>query len=247
MVSEQILERYLEALLKGDRNGSRSVIEETLQRGIPANQVYMDIVWPIMTEIDNLYREDRISPAQEAFATRINRTIIDQLQNKLPRRGIRNRKIAICTALSENGELGGQMLADLFESDGWEVRFLGGSLNNEDILSFVHGYHPDILLIYGMNGQSAPGVRSLIDTIRSVNAWPDMKIMLSGGVFGRAEGLWEEIGADLYADTAIEAVRVASSDNTPVPERTINRRKRQQENMVEEEDQNQDDVVLAGS
>lgn len=228
MIKENVLERYLKGLLSGDRNACRTVIEEALQSGIPANRVYMDIIWPIMVEIDKLYRENRINAAQEAFATRINRTIVDQLQNKLPRRPQRSKKVVICSASNEQAELGAQMIADLFESDGWETRFLGGNVNNDDILNFIHDYHPDILLLYGINGKDAPATRQLIDNIRNINAWPEMKVMLSGGVFNRAEGLWEEIGADLYAPTANEAVRIASSDDNDIkkPQRTIKRRKK---------------------
>lgn len=230
MVNEAILARYLEPLLRGDRKGCRSVIEETLQRGIPANSVYNDIIWPIMVEIERLLRADKIKPTQEHMATRINRTIVAQLQNKLPRRPEKNKKIAICCAADELQELGAQMLVDLFESDGWDVRFLGGGLSNDDIYAFINEYGPDILLLYGTAPKQAPEVRRLIDTIRGVNAWPNLRIMVSGGLFNRAEGLWEEIGADAFAATACEAVQIASDEQqlTRQERRTINRRKRRQ-------------------
>ena len=231
MVNEQLIARYLKSLLTGDRNECRVVIEEVLRSGVPAHQVYMDIIWPIMTEIDKLYRDDQIDSAQEAFASRINRTIINQLQNKLPRRAEKNKRVVIVTASSDKAELGGQMMNDLFESDGWDTRFLGGTAGNEDVMTFIHGYAPDILLLYGYNGEDAPAVRALIDTIRGVNAFPEMRIMLSGGVFSRAEGLWEEIGADLYAETAADAVMMAQAppEKVPTPTRTIKSRTRGKE------------------
>ena len=230
MVNEKVIARYLKSLLTGDRNECRVVIEEVLRSGVPAHQVYMDIIWPIMTEIDKLYREDEIDSAQEAFASRINRTIINQLQNKLPRRAEKDKRVVIVTAKSDKAELGGQMMNDLFESDGWETRFLGGTAGNDDVMTFIHGYAPDILLLYGFNGEDAPAVRGLIDTIRGVNAFPQMRIMLSGGVFSRAEGLWEEIGADLYAETAAEAIVIAQTppEKVPTPTRTIKQRSRSQ-------------------
>lgn len=234
MVNEALLERYLSSVLTGDRTASRTVIEEALQSGVPANSVYMDIIWPIMTEIDKLSRKDKITSAQESFATRINRTIVDQLQNKLPRKEASEKKIVVASASSEHGELGAQMIVDLFESNGWQVRFLGGSVSIDDIISYTQNYNPDFLLIYGMNGDKAPDVRVLIDKIRSINACPGMKIMLSGGVFERADGLWEEIGADIYASNPAEAVKMASlpTSELPVPQRTINRRKRSEEEQV---------------
>lgn len=235
MIDEKFLQRYIESLLKGDRRGCRAVIEEILQNGLPVTAVYMDVIWPIMLEIDNLYRQDAITSTQEHLATRINRTIVDQLQNKLPRKQEQPKKVVICTAGTESGELGGQMIADMFESSGWVVRFLGGGLNNDEILAFVNEFSPDTLILYGTQPQQAPEVRKIIDRIRDINAWPDMKIMLSGGVFARAEGLWEEVGADLYAAMPAEAVELASDENQTQcqPVRTINRRKNKKKNPTE--------------
>lgn len=220
-------ERYLEALLTGDRTKSRAVVEETLQTGVTAHGVYVDLIWPTMNEIEKLKRADRINGVQEHLATRINRTIVNQLQNKLPRREIREKKVVICCAQDQLQELGAQMMADLFESDGWEVRFTGGGLTNDDILAYIHSYAPQLLVIYGAEPSQAPGIRNLIDTIRDINAYPDMRIMLSGGLFNRAEGLWEEIGADMFAENAAEALKVAITNQKFNPEnRTVKRRKR---------------------
>jgi len=62
-----------------------------------------------------------------------------------------------------------------------------------------------------------------------------MRIMLSGGVFGRAEGLWEEIGAALYAENATEAITFANANPQaiPAPVRTIKQRSRAVENQDE--------------
>ena len=235
MIKKGILERYLESLLQGDRKRCRTVIEETLQSGTPANSVYIDIIWPIMIEIEKLLRTGRITPVQEHLATPINRTIVDQLQNKLPRRPSKNKKIVVCCAPDELQELGGQIMADLFESDGWEVKFLGGGLTNDDILGFINEYAPDLLLIYGTGPKQAPDIRRLIDTIKDINAWPHMRIMVSGGLFNRADGLWQEIDADLFAATALEAVQAASNDNQIEPEeRTINRRKKRRRKMLKD-------------
>ena len=138
----------------------------------------------------------------------------------------------VCCAPDELQELGAQIMADLFESDGWEVRFLGGGLTNDDILAFINEYAPDILLIYGTAPKQAPNVRRLIDGIRAVNAWPNMRIMLSGGLFNRAKGLCEEIGGDLFADTAIEAVRVASQDRQIEAEPATEPRRRKKRQRI---------------
>jgi len=237
MIQNEVFERYLENLLRGDRKACRSVIEQVLQTGTPAASVYVDVIWPVMVEIEKLQRAEKITPAQEHLATRINRTLVDQLQNKLPCRPWRSKKIVICCAEQELQELGAQMMADLFESDGWEVKFLGGGLTNEDILTYTSEYSPDILLIYGSTPKQAPSIRQLIDTIKAINARPNMKIMVSGGLFNRADGLWEEIGADLFAPNAVEAVRLASNPDQCQSSQEIPIRRRKPRKKADSEPQ----------
>jgi len=235
MIEQTYLQRYLETLLTGDRTRCRAVIEDILHKNHASIVgLYSEVIWPVMLEIEKLYKHDRITSAQEHLATRINRTIVDQLQNKLPRQDKKDKKVVVCSSQSESCELGGQIIADMFESNGWDVRFLGGQICNDDILAYVNEFGPDMLVIYGTEPSKAPDIRSIIDRIRSVNAWPDMKIMLSGGVFARAEGLWEEIGADMFAETAPQAVELANGENQSAikPVRTINKRKRKQKQIA---------------
>ncbi len=165
-----------------------------------------------MVEVESLYRNNNIDIITEHMATRINRTLVDQLQSKLPRRESRGKRILITCAHAEAEELGAQMCSDLFESDGWEVKFIGGGVPNDEVMALVGIFQPDILFIYGAKASGAPDIRRLIDKIRDVGACPGIRIMLSGGVFNRADGLWEEIGADLYAPTAKEALQEALTD-----------------------------------
>ncbi|MBI9018652.1 MAG: cobalamin-dependent protein [Phycisphaerae bacterium] len=214
--------KYLGQLLKGNRLGCRRVLGEALQTGTPANVIYTELFWETMTEIEQLYRHHRIDVVTEHMATRINRTLVDQLQSKLPRREARGLKMIIACAPDEPEELGAQMCADLFESDGWEVKFIGGGVPNDEIIALIGNFQPDLMVIYGTKPSGAPDVRRLMDTVRAIQACPKMRIMLSGGVFNRAEGLWEEIGADMFASTAKEALNVALSDAKaePIKKRT---------------------------
>src|SRR5512138_3517050 len=105
---DSIITRYMNGLIQGDRIACRSVLSEALQTGTPANVVYTELFWPIMSEIETLYREQRINEITVNIATRINRTLVDQLQSKLPRRESRNKKMIITCAPGEPEELGAQ-------------------------------------------------------------------------------------------------------------------------------------------
>jgi methanogenic corrinoid protein MtbC1 len=171
-----------------------------------------------MERVEKLYRADRISTASEHMGTRINRAIADQLQMSLPRQSPNGKRILIACADGEPEELGAQMSADLFESHGWDTYFLGGGVPNDEILSLVGEHRPDILLVFGSGPSGVPGVRHLIDMIRDIGANPTMNIMVAGGVFNRADGLWKEVHADLFAKNAAEAIPMATAAKPRPPE-----------------------------
>jgi methanogenic corrinoid protein MtbC1 len=209
-MSEPLLIRYLQPLLAGRRSECFQLVHDALDRGWPAGQLVQDVVWPAMAQVDRLYRDDRINAAIENMASRINRTVADQLQAHLPKQPSNGRRVLIACAAEFGEELGAQMVADLFQADGWQVYFVGTGVPHDELLGMVGELRPNVLVIFGATPQAVPGVRGLIDLIRSIGVCPTMNILLSGGVFDRADGLWREIGGDAYADAAADVLRLAN-------------------------------------
>ena len=209
MASSFPLDQYITPLLAGDRIGCREYVADQLNQTNDVTTVYRDLLWPAMERVEKLYRADRINTAAEHMATRINRSIADQIQLSLKRAEPNGKRVLITCADGEPEELGTQMTADLFEARGWDVYLLGGGVPNDEVLSLVGQLRPDLLLVFGTLPSGVPGVRRLVDMIREINAVPTMNIMVSGGVFNRADSLWKEVNADLYARTANEAIPMA--------------------------------------
>src|SRR5438270_175232 len=92
---EALTRKYLEPLLAGQRDACREVIEAALSGGHDAHGLLNNLIWPTMELIQSLYREDRISISSLNLATRLNRSITDQLSSKLPRGATKGRKVLI--------------------------------------------------------------------------------------------------------------------------------------------------------
>ena len=228
-VAAGLSESYLQPLLAGERDACRKLIETALSRGIAASDLLTDLIWPTMEHIQALYREDRISISSLNLATRLNRSTADQLCSRLERRPDNGRKVLIFCGDDEPEELGGQICADLFESDGYTVRFAGGGVPEDEVLKLIGEFRPDLLALFGTLPSGVPAVRKLIDYLREVNSCPDMQVLCCGGIYKRAEGLAQEIGADLYAPDAASAVRVANdhpSRKATVDQQTVGRTRR---------------------
>jgi len=218
MPQSNLLSQYMEPLLLGRRSVCRDLVKAAMERGEPARHLYQNLIWPAIERVDQLYREDRINMAVEHMATRINRTIADHLQARLDRRPSNNKRVVITCASGEAEEFSAQMCADLFEADGWEVYLLGGGVPRDETVQLVGQLQADLLLIFGSKPSDAPQVRDLIDYVREINACPKMNVMVSGGVFNRAVGLWREVKADLFADNPAQALELAAKAMPRTPE-----------------------------
>ncbi len=218
MPSSNLLKQYLDPLIRGQRQACRDLIKAELESGASARNLYHKLIWPAMQSIDEMYRDDRINLASEHMATRINRSVAEHLQSRLKQREPCGKRLVISCATGEAEEFSAQMCADLFEADGWEVYLIGGGVPHDEIANVVGQLQPSVLMIIGSQPTDAPQVRQLIDYIRELNATPTMNIMVSGGVFNRARGLWKEVKADLFAETAADALDLAASAEPRTPE-----------------------------
>ncbi len=229
-MSEPLLTRYMQPLLAGRRAECFELINGALETGRPADQLIHNVVWPSMAQIERLYEDDRINIATEHMAVRINRTLADQLQSKLLRQPSNGRRMIVSCADGEPEELGAQIAADLFQAGGWEVYFLGGGVPADEILTMVGRLAPHTLLIFGTRPEGVPGVRQLVVMIREIGVGQTMNIIVAGGIYNRADGLWQEVGADYVAPTANEALTLANElgprKPKPMPLGVVKKRRR---------------------
>ena len=217
MTMAELFKQYLEHLFNGKRCEAREMIFAAHDRSITAAKLLKYVLWPAMEQIDKLYRNDDISRITQQTATRINRMIADQLCGFLARKPKSGKRMVLVCGEGEIEELGAQITADLFEAEGWSVWFIGCNVPNDEILGFVGKIKPDILCIYGANPASVPSIRNLVSLIREVGVCSDMQVLLSGGVFSRAEGLSDEIKADLFAHDIKEALCVVEEHPVRLP------------------------------
>ncbi|MBC03532.1 MAG: hypothetical protein CMJ34_09570 [Phycisphaerae bacterium] len=204
MNTDLFIENLFSTLISGERNASRRLVDAAFDHGIDAGTLAREVFWPTLNNITTLYRQDSITRLAQQYATRSLSTMISQVQPHYEIAESRNRTICMFCGPDELDDLAARLTADLLEADGYTVFFGGGNIAHDDILAEVHERKPDVLLMFSAGGADAPGLRQLIDHVRGINALPDMQIVVGGGIFNRAPGLAEEIGADLWASSPEE-------------------------------------------
>ncbi len=229
MRRDVILERFFTGLISGDRNQSRRVLEEILDADCGPVEVISKLFWPTLERIQNLYRSDEISAMAHHYSTRLLRCFVDQMQMRLPISERLGKKCMVLCGPEESEELGAQITSDLLDAAGYDVYFSGGGIANDEIVEEIGKMDTDLLVIFGVTPAAVPFTRLLIDQLREIGVCPKLQIAVGGGVFNRAEGLAQEIGADLWASSPQELCQqIVEQPGRRMDEaqRTVGRRRR---------------------
>jgi methanogenic corrinoid protein MtbC1 len=172
---------YLEALLAGDRHRCRELFEGLLDGGVDLRTLYQDLVQRSLYEVGTLWERGRASVATEHLATAITESLLNLVYPRLfsqPRIG--KSAVVSCSA-NEHHQIGGKIVADTFELNGWRGYFLGANTPPADLLDLIREKRPDVvalsLTVYF-------NLEALLQTAAAVRAaFPAVPILVGGQAF----------------------------------------------------------------
>lgn len=205
------LERFLERLVSGDRHGCREQLREFLDEGHEAAEAMHRLVWPACALLDDLARRDQIGAVHHHCGTVLLSQLAQRLECALSRQPARQVGLLVASGPSQTEELAGEIFAGLAEADGFETVFLGGGVESDELFHEIGRRRPRFFVSFAASGPDAPRLRRLIDAVRAQNPVEGLRIGVGGGVFRRAPGLADEIGADFAADTPFEMLEAVQT------------------------------------
>lgn len=228
MAADARLDRFFNALIRGDRPQSRRIMREAMKEAKDPRDLVRSLFWPTYEQIERLYRSDQLSKLAHHAGTRFLRVLIDQTSGLYELAPSNGRSVLAFCGPRDSDELGAQLAVDLLEAEGFQITFAGGGIPNDEILAQIHDTRPQVVLLFAAGSTDLPQLRQLIDTLHDIGACPNIQIVVGGGVFNRADGLAEEIGADLCAPDPLSLVDVMSNKadvRGQLETRTVGRKK----------------------
>jgi len=208
---------YLNHLLKGERTKALSRILDEVESGTPVQDIYINVFQPVQYEIGRMWQTNKISVAHEHFCTCATQLVMSQLYRYMFTGPKKNRKIVTTCVPGELHEMGARMVSDFFEMNGWDSYYLGANMPTAGVIKYLIDLKPQCLAISATMTFHVREVEEMIRKIRSSSEIPsDLTILVGGHPFIVAEGLWERIGADGSAMSALEAVRMADLLTAPI-------------------------------
>ncbi len=201
----QLARRYLAAVLTGDRRGASRLILEAAEQGSSIRQLYLQVFQPVQWEVGRLWQRGDINVAQEHLCTAVTQLVMSQLY-PLVFSCSPSGPVAISTSVQGNlHQLGPSMVADFWEMDGWDSRFLGGDTPNDDLLTMLKRTGARLLGVSAALPNQVEQVADLVGAVRSGLGTAAPTILVGGRAFNGDPMLWRRIGADAYQEHAAAA------------------------------------------
>jgi methanogenic corrinoid protein MtbC1 len=204
----ELAENYLALLLRGERHAAARLVLDSVDAGVNPKDIYLHVFQRTQREIGRLWQINKISVAHEHYCTASTQFIMAQLYPRIFRTERVGRTLVATSVAGELHELGIRMVADFFEMDGWDTYYLGANTPAASVVQAATERKAQVLGISVTMTFHLRAVEELITLARKTPGWGETKIMVGGYPFHLDPDLWRQLGADLYAADAQQAIHL---------------------------------------
>ncbi len=178
---ELIYEEYKNALLAGDKQTCKRIIDRLIDQNADILVVYQDFFQRSLYEIGLLWEKNEISVAREHLATSITGNLMTLFYPIIFSAEKIGKKAIITCLANEYHQIGAKMVADVFEISGWDSYFLGANTPAKELIRFIHEQEPDMLAVSLAIYSNYPRLLELLDLVAA--EFPQLPIIVGGQAF----------------------------------------------------------------
>lgn len=206
---------YIACLISPDARRARALIEGSLDAGMAASTLYLHVIDPAMREVGRLWETAQVSVAQEHLATQITQSVIATLGLRLdaqPAVGA-GRLAIVASSPGERHALGGQMVADFLESQGWTTLALGPDTPVEELVGFARAQRAELVALSTALTRNLLSVTRTCGRLRRLD--PPPLIVVGGQAYGNDPRQALAVGADAFADDPVALLELLAARFAP--------------------------------
>jgi len=192
---EKYKDTFLNALLKGNRHVCQQLMQEFRASNPSIKILYEEIFKVSLYDIGDLWENNKIGVAIEHMASAIVEGLMNELFSEIMSLERVNKKIIISCVEKEEHQIGGKMVADIFEKNGWDACYLGANTPINELVEFCDLVNPDLI---GLSLSVMDNFQSLLKEITELRTITKIPILVGGQALQRAGVQLSEEFADLF-------------------------------------------------
>jgi len=192
------------AIMRGDIENVEKYVKEALKDGYsPVDLNNMGIV-PALKELGVLFEKGDIFLPQLMRSAETAKKAFETLKIHFEKKEEKKARILFATVEGDIHDIGKNIVITLLEADGFEVIDLGKNVKTEEILKAVEKTSPDFVALSCLMTTTLPFMRKSVQAIKE--KFGSIPVAVGGAVLTRK--LAEEMGADIYGEDAVSAVKI---------------------------------------
>ncbi|HEX6623893.1 MAG TPA: B12-binding domain-containing protein [Pyrinomonadaceae bacterium] len=196
----EVTEAFYESLAAGREATATAVLLEAYLAGASVAELLDEVVAGALRRVGDEWEAGRATVADEHLATRTATRAVETLRGAVKREGAARGLAVCCAAEEELHELAVLCAQTLLESEGWEVRNLGGNTPFFALCDAVERHRPRLVCVSSTTrGALAGAARDYAQCLAAARAG-GARVVLGGAGF-RGEGVREKFPADLHAES----------------------------------------------
>jgi len=206
LVENSLLDKIRLDLFNYDEKAIKADVEKALEEGSSPLEV-IDVLSGCMREIGDKFARLELFLTDLMMAGDVMKVALEILLPKIPKEKISTKgKIVIGTIKGDIHDIGKNIVSAMLTASGFEVYDIGKDVSASKFLEEAEKVKADIIGASALMTTTMPALKDLIDYIKAKNLRNKYKIIIGGGPVTKEYA--EEIGADAYAENAVEAIKV---------------------------------------
>lgn len=210
MVQDELFIRMAEAVVDGEKERAVTLAQEALHLEIPPLEAINKGYIVGIQKVGELFEKGDFFLPELVMGAEAMQAALAVLEPELKRRHQKRERLGNAVAGTVEGDIhviGKRLVCTMLVANGFDVLDLGPDVATETFIEKVRELQPDLLLLSALMTTTMPEQRSVIEALKGGGLRDRVKVMVGGAAVSPS---WaEEIGADGYAENAIEAVAVA--------------------------------------
>ena len=201
--AQTMRERLAQAIIDGDKDGVVVLVEQALGEGLDVLQISNEGLLAGLEVVGQRFGENRIFLPQVLLSAETMKTAFGRLKQEMAGATMASEgKIMMATVEGDIHDIGKNIVCTLLENHGYEVIDLGKNVSSARIVEQALETKVDAVGLSALMTTTLQQMQVTIDALKAAGV--KVFTMVGGAVVTQAYA--DEIGADLYAEDALEAV-----------------------------------------
>lgn len=211
-MSDDLYEQMKQTVLEGEPEEAAALAQQGLEAGLAPVDILDQGFVKGIEEVGDLFGRGEFFLPELVQGAEAMKAAVAVLQPELDKTSEGRRTLGVAIAGTVAGdihEIGKTIVCSMLSAAGFTVTDVGCDVPVESFIDTVRETNADLLLLSALLTTTMPNQQKTIEALKAAGLRDGVKVMIGGAPTTRA---WaDEIGADGYAEDAIEAVSTAKS------------------------------------